>query len=66
METNIKKSAKNGFFVSNFLFGKCVQNTRKDCFEINASCMRFETLCGDKFEKKRAKNGDLLKYFQFG
>ena len=49
VETCLKKkqSAKNDVFMSNFHFGKCVEITGKNRLEI-----RFETLCGDKFEKK--------------
>ena len=43
-EKNVKKRR---LFVSNFHFGKCVQNICKNRFEINASCMHFETLFGD-------------------
>ena len=55
-ETSLKnKVQKNGVLGSNVHFGKCVQNTGKNCLEINAFSMRFETLCGDKFEKKMQK-----------
>ena len=67
VETRFKtKRAKNDAFMSNLHFGKCVQKTcwkRRfyeqfpfgKCVEItgkNSLEMRFETLCGDKFEKK--------------
>ena len=46
-----KNRDKNDVFMRNFHFGKCVQNRGKNRFEINTFCMRFETLCGDKFKK---------------
>ena len=33
---------------------------------MNAFCMRFETLYGDNFKKKRAKNGIFASNFLFG
>ena len=47
-----KKRAKNGVFVSKFYFGKCVQNTWKNRFEMNAFFIRFETSSENKYEKK--------------
>ena len=47
--------------MSNFYLGKCIQNTGKNCLVINAFCMPFERLCGDKLKKKK-KN--VLKYRQ--
>ena len=53
--------------MSNFHFGKCVQNTGKNRLVINAICRRFETPCEDKFEKKkRAENCVFLSNFHFG
>ena len=51
------------FFVSNFHIGKYGQNTFKSRLELNTFCMRFETLCGDKFEKKNL-NGVFMSNFQ--
>ena len=49
--------------MSNFHFGKCLQNTDKKHIEINGICMRFETLCVDKFEKATVKNGVYCEQF---
>ena len=51
--------------MSKFHFGKCVQNICKNCYEINAFCMRFETLCRDKFEKT-CKNVVFVSNFHIG
>ena len=50
-----KKRAKNCVFVSNFHFGKYVQNTGQNNLEMNVFCMRFETHGEDKFKKKTCK-----------
>ena len=63
VETSLKKRAKNCVFVSNFHFGKCVQNTSQNNLEINAFCMRFEIHCEGKFKKKRAKSGVFVSNF---
>ena len=46
-----KKRARKGVFAINFHFGKCLEKMGKNRFEINAICIPYETLCGDKFEK---------------
>ena len=60
-----KKQGKNGFFVSNFHFGNCVQNTDKNRLEMNAFCMRFKTFFRDKFEKNLQKT-QISSNFHFG
>ena len=47
----VQKRARKGVFPINFHFGKCLKKTGQHRFEINAICMLYETLCGDKFEK---------------
>ena len=67
MDTSKKsKSAKNVDFVSNFHFRKCLQNTCKNRFEINAFCRRFEILCGVKFEEKGQNIVFFVINFYFG
>ena len=53
VEASFQKHAKNDVFMINFYIGKSVQNKGKNRLEMKAYCMRFETLCGDKFEKKK-------------
>ena len=49
----------------NLYFVKCVQNTWNVRFEINAFCIRFKTLCGEKIEKKCAKTGVFVINYNF-
>ena len=49
--------------MSNFYFGKCVQNMSKNRFEINS--MRFETLLETSF-KKRVKKRRFDEQFNCG
>ena len=38
----------------------------KNHFQMNAFFRRFETLCGNRFEKKNVKNGVFISNSQFG
>ena len=50
-----EKGDKNDVFVSNFHFGKYVENTFKNRLEMNAFCFSFESFCGDLIEKNVQK-----------
>ena len=60
-----KKSVLNRVFMSNFRFGKCMQNTCKNRPEMKAFSVPYETLCL-KSLKKRAINGVFVSNFHFG
>ena len=55
-EKHVRKTAVS---VGNFHFGKCLENTCKNRFEINALYMRFETFYGERLKKKVLKKAFL-------
>ena len=63
VETGLKKNVKNGVFISNSHFGKFVHNRCNNRFELNAFCMRFETLFWRQINKKEMLETSFLCAF---